>query len=118
MYCFLVFPFVFCYFSFGRSFSNCLFNFSFSLSEQTLAFPRVACYLVTIVTVGKSIIKATSALNFIFIAIKIVDLKFLLHFLQMFDELHEGTTRFSLKISDSCDRCYNVRLLKVITRFR
>lgn len=31
----------------------------------------------------------------------------------MFDELHEGTTRFSLKISDSCDRCYNVRLLKM-----
>ena len=34
---------------------------------------------------------------------------------QMFNELHssEGTTRFSLKISDSCEKCFNVRLLKV-----
>nr|XP_058965128.1 uncharacterized protein LOC131791762 [Pocillopora verrucosa] len=31
----------------------------------------------------------------------------------MFDELHKGATRFSLKISDSCDLCYNVRLLKM-----
>ncbi|CAH3128096.1 unnamed protein product, partial [Pocillopora meandrina] len=31
----------------------------------------------------------------------------------MFDELQKGTTRFSLKISDSCDLCYNIRLLKM-----
>ncbi|XP_078356298.1 uncharacterized protein LOC144642898 isoform X2 [Oculina patagonica] len=31
----------------------------------------------------------------------------------MFDELKKGTTRFSLDISDSCDDCYNVRLLKI-----
>ena len=36
----------------------------------------------------------------------------------MFDELHKGNTRFSLKISDSCDICYNVRLLKVTTLWR
>ena len=34
---------------------------------------------------------------------------------QMFDQLHQtGDTSFALKLSDSCDTCYNVRLLKVI----
>ncbi|XP_066026371.1 uncharacterized protein [Pocillopora verrucosa] len=36
----------------------------------------------------------------------------------MFDELHKGATRFSLKISDSCDLCYNVRLLKMYVELK
>lgn len=33
---------------------------------------------------------------------------------QMFDQLHnKGETSFNLKLSHSCDTCYNVRLLKV-----
>ncbi|XP_078357256.1 uncharacterized protein LOC144642139 [Oculina patagonica] len=31
----------------------------------------------------------------------------------MFSEIHEGKTKFSLHISDSCKQCYNVRLLKM-----
>ena len=38
---------------------------------------------------------------------------------QMFNELHsvKGRTRFSIKISDSCEKCFNVRLLKVTSFF-
>ncbi len=37
----------------------------------------------------------------------------LFHLLQMFSEIHNGRTKFSLNISDSCEHCYNARLLKV-----
>ncbi|KAL9982801.1 hypothetical protein ACROYT_G004906 [Oculina patagonica] len=31
----------------------------------------------------------------------------------MFSEIHQGKTKFDLKISDSCEHCYNARLLKM-----
>ena len=33
--------------------------------------------------------------------------------LQIFDELAQGETTFSINIDRSCETCYNVRLLKV-----
>ena len=38
----------------------------------------------------------------------------LLSMLKLFDDLHKGSATLTLKISDSCSTCYNVRLLKVI----
>ena len=35
---------------------------------------------------------------------------------QIFQELHKGQTRFSLRLAHSCQSCHNVRLLKVTHR--
>ena len=91
--------------------------------KTSLAVLCLACFLVTIVAVGNSNMLVPFYWSNLYFkchlyCYKIVDSKFLLHLLQMFDELHKGTARFSLKISDSCDLCYIVRLLKVITRLR
>lgn len=116
---FLVFPlFIQIFRSVVQSVIGCLATLDWV--KTSLAVLCLACYLVSVGNSNMQVPFYWSNLYFKchLYCYKIVDEKFLLHLLQMFDELHKGSTRFSLKISDGCDLCYNARLLKVITRLR